>query len=155
VPPIVGEPPKPDIPHSTADLTESDFLQLEATRARDAIEETLRRLKGDLEHAADVRVWTRRYPWAALGVAAVAGFAAATAVVPARGQSLKEKFNGAQQPREQEECPIKSHRTGPGVGMMLLGSLFDLAKVAVAKSVAAAAEPAPAPEPQRAGYRHD
>jgi hypothetical protein len=160
VPPIAGEPPKPNAPHSRDDLTESDFLQLEGTRAREAIDETLRRLKDDLERAADVRLWTRRYPWAALGAAAVAGFAAATAVVPVRGQSLKEKLTGnGSDPNEQgpQQTEAKQAAVGSGVGVMLLTSLFDLAKIAVAKSVAAAAQPppAPAPEPDPAGCRDD
>lgn len=46
----------------------------------------------DLKNGIDVRHWTQQYPWISLGVAAVAGFAAAATVVPSKDETWKEKF---------------------------------------------------------------
>jgi hypothetical protein len=68
----------------TAKLSETEYLAREATEAQAAIQATLEQMRATLKDAADVRAWTRQYPWATLGVAAAAGFVAAKVVLPSR-----------------------------------------------------------------------
>jgi len=60
---------------------EADFLARQSALARSAISGTLVQAGHGLKQAVDPRTWTRRYPWASMGVAAVMGGAAATLVV--------------------------------------------------------------------------
>jgi len=41
-------------------------------------------MRDALGDAADIRAWTRRYPWAALGASVAAGFVVAAALMPGR-----------------------------------------------------------------------
>lgn len=57
---------------------EARFLQQQADDARLAIKQTLARMRKTSQDAADVRWWTQRYPWYAVGGAGLLGFVAAT-----------------------------------------------------------------------------
>lgn len=67
--------------------SEAEFLAREMEAAKQAVLHTLTDLKADLATAADVRIWTRQHPWAAVGVAALTGFFAGAAVKSALGDS--------------------------------------------------------------------
>jgi hypothetical protein len=56
--------------------SEAEYLANEAALARAAIQATIRELTQSVGHAANPALWTRRYPWAAVGIAAAAGVAA-------------------------------------------------------------------------------
>ena len=82
------------IPESGAKpaLTEAEFLEHQAAAARTAIVDALADLKTDLATGADPRVWMKSHPWITLASAAVAGFAAAAAVVPSRERQALKKL---------------------------------------------------------------
>ena len=61
-------------------LPEQEFLAQQVADAQAAIEQTLNDLRQSLKTAVDLRLWTRQHPWACVGMAAAAGFAAAHAV---------------------------------------------------------------------------
>jgi hypothetical protein len=67
-------------------LTEAEFLQQEAARARAAISRALSDLGQNLKATADPHVLTRDHPWLAISTAAVAGFAAALTLIPSKEQ---------------------------------------------------------------------
>ena len=156
----------PSEPHYNADLSEADYLAREVADAKAALGHALADLKSGLSTSADLRLWVKHYPWAALGAAAAAGFAAGAVVTPAPGESLTDKLSklkpNGRQTRAEEGAPSDRQKTS-NVGSGLTGSLFDLAKTLVesliiasvrapagshtAATAAAAAEPAASPEP--------
>ena len=64
-------------PTMDSQKSSDDYLANQISDARHALESTLEDLTLDLASAADLRRWVRRYPWAALGTALVAGFTVA------------------------------------------------------------------------------
>lgn len=108
----------------------------ERADAQQAIYDSLDDLKASLGQASDPRLWAKEHPWASLAVAAVAGFAAAAAVMPRRGQSAGEHYshvaaslsrNGKKRSRTDEEDDDQPS----GLMSSLFEKLFDLAKVAI------------------------
>jgi hypothetical protein len=105
--------------------------------AKAALQNAVGDLRNGLASSADLRAWVRRYPWAAVGAAAVTGFAAATAITPAPGESLQEKLskigaNGDLHAKESAPVSIKSAAgTNSVLSDKLLSSFVDLAKTAV------------------------
>jgi hypothetical protein len=132
------------------DLSEADYLAREAADAKAALVNSIADLRIGVLKSADLRAWVKHYPWAAIGTAAVTGFAAATAVTPARGQSLHDKLstfhaNGNSRAAEPATSPRESSATGgTAVKDKLVSSLFDLAKTAVQTILLATLRP-PAP----------
>jgi hypothetical protein len=53
---------------------EAAFLAQQATAAKIAIRQTLMEMQETAKEAADLRWWTRRYPWPAVGSATLLGF---------------------------------------------------------------------------------
>ena len=49
-------------------------------------------MKGDLAQGIDPRPWMKNYPWATLGVSAVAGFAAAAMLIPSKEEQALKKL---------------------------------------------------------------
>src|SRR3954471_18982522 len=72
--------------------SESEFLAAQSADAKQAVLDSIDELKDSLAQAADYKVWTRQHPWAAVGIAAVAGFAAATVITPRPEQTMEEKL---------------------------------------------------------------
>ena len=82
-------------PHATGSKvaeSESAFLTRQANEASKAISNTLARMKDDVRKAADPRLWTKEYPWASLGAAAVGGFVAASMTVPSKEQQALKRL---------------------------------------------------------------
>jgi len=91
-----------------------DYLTRQADDARHAIACTLRELCCAAEDVADVRLWTRQFPWAATGSAALIGFLAARRAMRAPGSPppVEEARNdGRRLPTEEHvrlaEAPVK------------------------------------------------
>jgi len=63
-------------------LTESDYLHQQAEDAAAAMSATLHDMADAIRGSVDVPAWTRQYPWIATSTALVAGFVAASALVP-------------------------------------------------------------------------
>jgi hypothetical protein len=55
-------------------MSESEELVGREVDARQAIHDSLRRIRRDLRNAVDPRVWVRLHPWLAMTAAAAAGF---------------------------------------------------------------------------------
>ena len=71
-------------------------------------------LKGALAEGADPRLWARQYPWATLGVSAIAGFVATSILVPSREQQALKKLAEIEralnpEPRRREERERDDH----------------------------------------------
>jgi hypothetical protein len=114
--------PRPD-PLKNENLSEAAFLQGEAQTAKAAIVRTLEDLKEDLRTAADLRLWTEQHPWAALGIASLAGFMAASVVVPSP--------NGHAEPAQEQQAAQRRESRGGWAWLMV--PLFDLLKTSVEK----------------------
>ena len=102
-------------------------------------------LKESLKTAADIQLWTRQHPWVAVGVAAAAGFAAATAVTPSPAAEVQEKLERLEQyergrvPSAAASASRRSGSSSQNSAMnSLLRPLFDMAKVAIQSSIASA-----------------
>jgi hypothetical protein len=103
--------------------TEDELLRCEAAEAHAAIVATLADLKRSLGQAADVRVWTQRHPWPALGAAAAAGVVAGAAIRSA---------GGGNSAADAEEAPAPGQAAPPGASRFaprrtIFSALFDLA----------------------------
>ena len=72
--------------------SEADFLTLQQEHAKAAIGRALTGMKDDFGQAIDPTPWMKSYPWATLGVSAVAGFAAAAMLIPSKEQQALKKL---------------------------------------------------------------
>jgi len=74
------------------DLSEADFLTAQQANAKAAIARTLREVKADLANAANLRQVHEQHPWMTTAGAAVAGFVAATLLVPSKEETALKKL---------------------------------------------------------------
>jgi hypothetical protein len=147
------EPPTapPTAPHDNTlrvDVSEAALLAREKADAKAALRQTLVDLKQSLRTSVDVRLWTKEHPWIAVGMAAAAGFTAATVVVPAPGEKFIDKLSRAAERIEgqPEPPPAAKPDARTSLAAIAIASLFDLAKVTVEKAIAArAAAPSTCP----------
>ncbi len=125
--------------HEDKRASEAEFLAHEAERAQAAIANTLDELKRSIETAVDPVRWAKEHPWAALGIAAVSGFAAATIVTPSPGQGVLEKWsqtlgpssNGhAEQPAPAPAAP-PPQQAQSSIWMKLMEPIADVVKTAL------------------------
>jgi hypothetical protein len=131
--------------------SEADYLAREIADAKLALIHTTEELKGSLRSSFDLAQWIKQYPWAALGVASVAGFAVATIVTPEPGQSIGDKWSQLAHDQSthnrldeaKSKSPDRPVRTS--FASTLFGPLFDLAKLLVEGLILAAVR---APTPQ-------
>jgi len=99
----------------------------------------------DLGHAVDPRLWTKEYPWASLGVAVVASFAATSAVVPSKRQAAMkrleriEKMLAAEDLAREEarSASARTHEQKPNFASQFIKQLIGLVQPAVVSAVAA------------------
>ena len=112
-------PNEPQASHAAshdASLTEAQFLQQEAARARAAIGEALSDLGRSLKATGDPHVLTRDHPWIAVSTAAVAGFAAALTLIPSKEQQALRTLAELEKARHAPPPPPPStsdkHATG-------------------------------------------
>jgi hypothetical protein len=129
---------------SNTKVPEADLLAREANAAQAAVFATMQDLKAGLSTAADPRLWAQQHPWASVGAAAVAGFAAAAIVVPPGERKLSDRLSamleGMQQlPRGVEAAAAAPSRAAmPGPLATIMESLVDVAKTAITNFVVAA-----------------
>ena len=112
---------------------ESEFLSQEAERAKAAITESLAALGKSLGRAADPHRLTKDHPYLAVGVAAVAGFAAAASLVPSKQQqtfkTLAAIERSLQKPAKTDEKAEPDKKAGSAVSGFLgiiLAEVFKL-----------------------------
>lgn len=120
--------------------TESEVLDEQMEQAKKAVLRTLDDVKANLGTAADVRLWTQRYPWIAVGVAAATGFAAASLVTPSRGEKLQDKLDELAAKRKEDFTPANepgaaaesaAAATSTRIATTIFGSLLEIARIAV------------------------
>jgi hypothetical protein len=121
---------------SDGDLSEADFLEREVADAKAALSHAVADLRNGVKSSADLRLWVKHYPWAAMGAAAVAGFAAATAVTPAKGETVGEKLSRlakSAKPGETTDSAgqVSTQTASQSPKTTLLNSLVDIAKVLI------------------------
>jgi hypothetical protein len=80
--------PQPLHPESS----EADYLTLQQEHAKAAIGRVVGEMKTALAEGANPVEWAKQYPWATLGASAVAGFVAATMLIPSREQQALKKL---------------------------------------------------------------
>jgi hypothetical protein len=110
-----------DDPLPEPQISELDYLNQEISDARAALSKTVAGLKNSCAASVDAREWIKRYPWAAMGIATVAGFTVATVVTPPPGVAISEKSS--------DRASSYSHALRGRIAAMILGSLFDLTKL--------------------------
>jgi hypothetical protein len=74
------------------DSSEGDFLTLQQEHAKAAIGRAVSELKNALAGGVDPRPWMKQYPWATLGASAVAGFVAASMLIPSKEEQALKKL---------------------------------------------------------------
>jgi hypothetical protein len=137
----------PSEPRYKVELSEVDYLAREVEDAKQALAHAAADLKRGVATSADLRLWVKHYPWTALGAATVAGFAAGTAVTPARGESVAEKLSrlkpdgrNAETQNETNASPAAPAKSSK-VQETLMDSLFDVAKTLVQTVILATVRP--------------
>ena len=71
---------------SPSKLSEAEFLDAEAERARAQMKAAAARLTQDLGQGLSPLQWTREHPWLGLGAGLVGGFTAAATFIPSKRQ---------------------------------------------------------------------
>ena len=72
--------------------SDADYLTLQQEHAKAAIGRVVGELKTALAEGVNPTEWAKQYPWATLGASAVAGFVAATMLIPSREQQALKKL---------------------------------------------------------------
>lgn len=109
----------------------------EADAVKTAIRRVIRETRDSLGTAVDIRLWTKKKPWLAMGLAAAGGLAAAVLFrrgskpAPADGDAPTEP------PSSQSVASKPSKPEHGGIGAALASSLFDLAKFGVETAIMA------------------
>ena len=124
-------------------LSESEFLARQAEEAQKAIRAKIERIEQTLKDSADLQAWTREYPWASVGAAALAGFVAAAAITPTSSSRQKKEWTALLRELLAEAEEKEGHAPGETQhGSMLGGALSGLLKTfgtALQSSIIAAA----------------
>jgi hypothetical protein len=112
-----------------------EICSREADAAKAAILRVVRETRDSLGTAVDVRLWTKKKPWLAMGLAATCGLAAA---VLFRRAGTPAPTNGETPPSQ----PGPNSAKGPepaygGIGSAIASSLFDLAKFGLETAIMA------------------
>lgn len=139
-----------DKPFET-DVTEECLLRAEVEDARAAVQRALLGMRDSLIATGDPKVWARTHPWISVGIAAAAGFAAASAIVPAPGQRTADKWAGVMHrlapdrqggasgmPNSPSEASAPSSTTS--IWTSVIDALFELTKVAITNLLASMAQ---------------
>jgi hypothetical protein len=118
--------------------TEAEFLERESRLAKESLAHVRGEILESLSRTADVSAWTQRYPWPALGTAAVAGVTTGWGM----GRMLWRSRKPTQAAATAESASANSYAApssrATSATASLLGSLGTLAS-AMASAVAVAA----------------
>lgn len=82
----------PESSSTGTESTEAEYLAQQAQAAQDAMMQAWSELKSKLGQGVDPAAWAKQHPWIAVGGAAVAGFAATTALIPSKEQQALRKL---------------------------------------------------------------
>ena len=73
-------------------VTEADYTTRQADEARAAITAVVADMKHALVEGANLKEWTRQYPWMVAGAATVGGFLTGMLVTPSKEETFREKW---------------------------------------------------------------
>jgi hypothetical protein len=73
-------------------LTESEYLAQQAEAAKLAMASAWAQVKERLAQGASPQAWAKEHPWVAVSAAAVAGFVAASAIIPSKEEQTLKKL---------------------------------------------------------------
>ena len=79
-------------------VTEGDYTTRQADEARAAITAVVADMKHALVEGANLKEWTRQYPWMVAGAATVGGFLTGMLVTPSKEETLREKWESLKDP---------------------------------------------------------
>ena len=117
--------------------TEAEFLERESRLAKESLAQIRGEILESLSRTADVGAWTQRYPWPALGTAAVAGVTTGWGMGRMLWRSRKPTQAAATEPTSASSQAAPSSRATSATAS-LVGGLGTLVS-AVASAVAVAA----------------
>jgi hypothetical protein len=116
---------------------EAELLKHESQMARESLQQVRGEIFQSLSRTADVEAWTSRYPWPALGTAAVAGVTTGWGLGKMLWRSRRHSQNTAPQEPDADARAKQSSR-GATAAASLVGGLGTLMG-AMASAVAVAA----------------
>ena len=117
-------------------LSEAEFLQREADRARAAIGQAFSDLGQSLKATADPHVLTRDHPWLAISTAAVAGFAAAITMIPSREQQALRALAELERARHTPPpAPLPASSSASDKTAAATGGIFGSIAAEAAKAI--------------------
>jgi len=121
----------------SAKASEADILAEQAAEAQAALKSAVEDLTKSLKASADPIAWTKRYPIASLGVAAVAGFTAAKLVMPShQPQGIPPGYQAYAGPATNgSAAPAGPQR--PGIMSWLMATFGDVIKDSVQAAIMA------------------
>jgi hypothetical protein len=131
-------------------LPEREASVHEAAAAKAAIRRVVTDTRHSLGTAVDVRLWTKKSPWIAVGAAAAAGLAAA--VWLRRGGTRSQASCDAAPAVAKPQPPEPAKR---GIGASIASSLFDLAKFGLETAIMGGIHEATAKRPPPSDYRNE
>jgi hypothetical protein len=106
------KPPPPEAPPEQ--LTEAEYLAQQAENAKLAMAKAWEQLKAKLGQGAAPQAWAKEYPWITVGAAAVAGFVAASAIIPSKEEQALKKLAAIERALNPAPAPRKEHENGNG-----------------------------------------
>ncbi|HLL90733.1 MAG TPA: hypothetical protein VK324_15635 [Tepidisphaeraceae bacterium] len=124
---------------------ESEYLTEQANAAREAISKTVAEIKAKLAEGADAKRLLAEHPWLSLAGATVAGFAAASMVVPSKTESalkrlaeIEQALNRPYIPPHPAAAQADGKTVGkPGFATTLVRELFKMAQPILMSAVTA------------------
>lgn len=160
---------KPNPSDPPAELSESQYLERQAQHARQAMRLALKAAQNRLVEGIDPRLWTKEFPWIAVGVATTAGFAAAAAAIPSKKQQvlrrlhkLEEQLRVKTQPAATEASSNGKHKAKAQSSWSsgILKEIVSVAKPLIVAAMSAgmgakAGQQAAQPDAQAAGEELD
>lgn len=115
------------------DLPETEFLAREVADAKAALVGAMTGVRAGALESLDLRAWARQYPWAALGAAAVTGFAAATIMAkkPTEAGCQEDAPQIASSAAPPQAAGVYPSGASSGLKAMIIGVLFGMAKLVI------------------------
>ena len=111
----------PRTPPNKTPSSEAEFLQKQAADAKAAIGSVFNDIKRDLTQGIDPRGWMQVAPWTTLGVAAVAGFAAAALAVPSKEEQTLKRLKKIEEALTPKPRPVDAAVNGDQVRQVEAG----------------------------------
>jgi hypothetical protein len=146
-------PPPPQVPPEK--LTEAEYLAQQAENAKLAMAQAWEQIKARLGQGASPRAWAKDYPWITVGAAAVAGFVAASTLIPSKEEQALRKLAAIERalnpvPPKPEHSDGNGHgkKEPPSMVSTILHEVLAIARPAIVSMMTAGLGGALQPEQQ-------